>query len=100
MPGRIQGKSTKIFSMKNLTKLLTLLLVQLAAFAYACEACKLQQPKVTQYLTHGTGPDGQLDWLIVAVIAVITLVTFYYLVKFLIIPGEKDKDHIKYSFLE
>ncbi|WP_343643785.1 hypothetical protein [Chryseobacterium sp.] len=65
----------------------------------ACDACKLQQPKITQNLTHGTGPESQWDWIIVGVIALITLVTLFYSFKFLIIPGEKNRKHIKNSIL-
>ncbi|MDP2453676.1 MULTISPECIES: hypothetical protein [unclassified Kaistella] len=68
-------------------------------FAFACDACKLQQPKVTRDFTHGVGPRGDFDWIIVAVIAVITILTFIYSLKFLVKPGEKDRNHIKNSIL-
>lgn len=66
----------------------------------ACEACKLQQPEITQELTHGTGPNSRWDWLIVALIAAITLYTLFYALKYLIRPGEKNKEHIKNEVLE
>lgn len=66
-------------------------------FAFACDACKLQQPKVTRDFTHGVGPRGDFDWIIVAVIAVITILTFVYSLKFLVKPGEKEQNHIKNS---
>lgn len=62
----------------------------------ACEACKLQQPKITQGITHGAGPGSGWDWFIVGVVALITLLTLFYSVKYLARPGEKDMDHIKY----
>lgn len=68
-------------------------------FAFACDACKLQQPKVTRDFTHGVGPRGDFDWLIVSIIAVITILTFIYSLKFLVKPGEKDRNHIKNSIL-
>lgn len=68
-------------------------------FAFACDACKLQQPKVTRDFTHGVGPRGDFDWIIVAIIAVITILTFIYSLKFLVKPGEKDRNHIKNSIL-
>lgn len=68
-------------------------------FAFACDACKLQQPKVTRDFTHGVGPRGDFDWIIVAVIAVITILSFIYSLKFLVKPGEKDRNHIKNSIL-
>ncbi len=80
--------------LKNIAILVCLFVIN---FAFACEACKLQQPKVTRDFTHGIGPRGDYDWIIVAVIAVITVLTFIYSMKFLLKPGEKDADHIKYS---
>jgi hypothetical protein len=68
-------------------------------FAFACEACKLQQPKVTRDFTHGVGPRGDYDWIIVAVIALITIFTFIYSLKYLVKPGEKEANHIKNSIL-
>ena len=65
----------------------------------ACDACKLQQPKVTRGITHGTGPESNWDWFIVGVIIIITLLTLYYSLKYLIKPEEKDKNHIKYTVL-
>ena len=79
----------------------TLLLVFLGSLWYrACDACKLQQPKVTQELTHGTGPGSYWDWVIVALIAVITLITLFYSVKYLIKPGEKSSKNIKNTILD
>jgi len=65
--------------------------------AWACDACQLQQPKITRNITHGTGPESGWDWFIVGVVALIAVLTFVFSVKFLIRPGEKDKSHIKYS---
>ena len=66
---------------------------------YACPACEKQQPKITQGLTHGGGPGSNWDWVIIAVISLITLVTLFYSVKFLVKPGEKNDNHIKQSIL-
>ncbi|WP_304344507.1 hypothetical protein [Chryseobacterium koreense] len=85
--------------MKNLVKILGLVLVLVANFALACDACKLQQPKLTQGFTHGTGPDSKWDWVIVAVIALITIYTLIYSIKYIAKPGEKNKNHIKHSIL-
>lgn len=71
----------------------------MATFAFACEACKLQQPKITQSFTHGTGPESKWDWLIIGIIAVITVYTFIFSLKYLVKPGEKDRNHIKNSIL-
>jgi hypothetical protein len=67
--------------------------------ALACPTCERQQPKITRGITHGTGPDSSWDYLIVAVITLITLYTLFYSIKWLIKPGEKNKQHIKYFIL-
>jgi hypothetical protein len=65
----------------------------------ACPVCEKQQPKITQGLTHGSGPQSNWDWLIIAVITAITLLTFLFSLKYLLKPGEKNSDHIKQSIL-
>ena len=85
--------------MKNLKNTAVILFLFIVNFAFACDACKLQQPAVTREFTHGVGPRGDYDWIIVAVIAVITVLTFVYSLKFLVYPGEKSQDHIKNSIL-
>ncbi|MBV8327719.1 hypothetical protein [Chryseobacterium sp.] len=77
---------------------LTLLLLW-TGYLQACDACKLQQPKITRNLTHGTGPDSNWDWIIVGIVTAITLATLVYSFKFLIKPGEKNKTHIKNNIL-
>lgn len=86
--------------MKNLKYIIAVIFLFVAELAFACEACKQQQPRLTQGFTHGTGPDSRWDWLIVAVIALITVYTLFYSIKYIVKPGEKDKNHIKYTFLE
>lgn len=76
---------------------LFLLLVNVSAFS--CPVCNKQQPKITQGLTHGAGPQNNWDWVIIVVITLITLVTFFCSLKFLVKPGEKNADHIKRSIL-
>lgn len=83
--------------MKNITNTAIVFLLLTVNYAFACEACKLQQPQITRDLTHGVGPRGQFDWIIVAAIAVITIFTFIYSLKYLVKPGEKEADHIKNS---
>jgi len=61
----------------------------------ACPVCEKQQPKITQGLTHGAGPQSNWDWVIIAVITAITLLTFIFSLKYLIKPKEKNTDHIK-----
>jgi hypothetical protein len=61
----------------------------------ACPVCEKQQPKITQGLTHGAGPQSNWDWVIIGIITTITVFTFIYSLKYLIWPGEKNTDHIK-----
>jgi hypothetical protein len=84
--------------MKN-KLLLTIILVLSFGYAMACPVCEKQQPKITQGLTHGAGPQSNWDWVIIAVITLITILTFIYSLKYLVKPGEKDVNHIKQSIL-
>ena len=83
--------------MKNIRNIAVLFSLFAINFAWACDACKLQQPEITRDFTHGGGPRGQFDWIIVAVIAVIAVYTLIFSVKYLVKPGEKEADHIKNS---
>ncbi|MBC7426866.1 MAG: hypothetical protein H7321_10055 [Bacteroidia bacterium] len=66
-------------------------------FLSACPVCEKQQPKITLGLTHGAGPQSNWDWVIIAVVAIITLLTFVFSAKYLFKPGEHNADHIKQS---
>ncbi|WP_370901524.1 hypothetical protein [Chryseobacterium gossypii] len=86
--------------MKSFIKnIMTLVLALFTTYMFACDACQLQQPEVTRNLTHGTGPDSNWDWFIVGVVILITVLALIFSVKYLINPGEKNRDHIKYDFL-
>ncbi len=63
--------------------------------AFACPACEKQQPKLLKGITHGAGPDGNWDYIIVSVVVVIVLFTLYFSVKWMIKPGEQSQTHIK-----
>ncbi len=65
----------------------------------ACPVCEKQQPKITQGFTHGAGPQSNWDWVIIAVITAITLLTLFYSLKYLIKPNEANSNHIKQSIL-
>ncbi|MET3037205.1 hypothetical protein ABXT08_13930 [Chryseobacterium sp. NRRL B-14859] len=80
-------------------RLILLIFIVWTGYFQACDACDLQQPKITRNLTHGPGPESNWDWLIVGGMALITLVTLFYSLKFLIRPGEKNKQHIKNNVL-
>lgn len=79
--------------------LLTMLLCFFMVSIYACPACDKQQPKLLQGITHGTGPDGNLDYVIITIAVIIVLLTLFYSIKWLIKPGEQAKNHIKQIIL-
>lgn len=79
--------------------LITVLVIFIAQIAIACPVCEKQQPKITQGLTHGAGPQSNWDWVIIAIISLITVLTLIYSIKYLIKPGEKNNDHIKQSII-
>jgi len=87
--------------MKNKLKPGFILLVAIFATAalLACPLCEKQQPEITRGITHGTGPQSNWDWVIIAVISIITLFTLIASLKYLIKPGEKNINHIKQSIL-
>lgn len=68
--------------------------------AWACELCKDNQPKALRNITHGTGPQGEWDWIIIWSAVVIVGVTLFLSMKFLIKPGENRPGHIKHIVVE
>lgn len=80
---------------KILTYVIVLFLLSLGVSAMACDVCKRQQPKLLKEVSHGTGPQGQFDYLIVGATMLIVLITLFYSVKMMIRPMEKKPLHIK-----
>ncbi len=74
---------------------LTILLLLNAFWVMACPVCERNQPKVLKGITHGAGPEGQWDYVIVCITIVIVACTLFFSVKWLIRPGEKSESHIK-----
>ncbi|MBX2942451.1 MAG: hypothetical protein KF860_08905 [Cyclobacteriaceae bacterium] len=68
--------------------------------AFACELCKKNQPKVLEGITHGPGPQGDMDYIIIGVAIVIVGITLFLSLKFLIKPDEGNPDHIKNIVLD
>lgn len=79
--------------MKKVTAFLIFLLASTAAFA--CPVCERNQPKVLKGITHGAGPEGNWDYVIVWTTVVIVLATLFFTIKWLVKPGEKSNSHIK-----
>lgn len=63
--------------------------------AIACEVCKDNQPKPLRNITHGAGPQGDVDYAIIIIGIIIVSLTLFFSLKFLIKPGEKNPSHIK-----
>lgn len=83
--------------MKKLLLLLLLLPVQVST--WACPACEKQQPELLKGITHGTGPEGRWDYIIMVFMTLVVLFTLYFSIKWLIRPGEKSSEHIKRTVL-
>ena len=66
----------------------------------ACPVCEKQQPKVLRGITHGAGPQSDWDYVIIGVVALIVIVTLVYTIRFLVRPGENQKQHIKNIILD
>jgi hypothetical protein len=82
-------------------KRLLLILIFLATSPLlSCPACEAQQPKLLRGITHGVGPQGDTDYIIVSVMVFITLAALWYSAKTLIRPKEDAPEHIKYSIFE
>lgn len=63
--------------------------------AAACEVCQRNQPKLLQDISHGTGPQAQSDYYIIAGAVILVFLTLFYSLKFLLRPGEQNPGHIK-----
>jgi len=67
---------------------------------WACEVCKEKQPRVLQGITHGAGPDGNTDYMIIWSAVVIVTITLLLSIKYLVKPKENAPGHIKNIIVE
>ncbi|MBN9349209.1 MAG: hypothetical protein J0H55_00860 [Chitinophagaceae bacterium] len=65
----------------------------------ACPVCEKQQPKLLRGITHGTGPSSNWDYVIIMAAVLVVLATLFFAVKYLVKPGEKERNHIKRTIL-
>lgn len=63
--------------------------------AFACDVCKKQQPAGFENITHGAGPSGTIDYVIIFTATAVVLFTVYLTVKYLFRPCENNPEHIK-----
>lgn len=68
--------------------------------AMACEVCQDQQPRVLRNITHGAGPQGNIDYIITISAAIIVGLTLIYTIKYLVKPEEKSPDHVKNMIID
>lgn len=61
----------------------------------ACNVCQESQPKILKNITHGTGPEGYSDYIIIWAAVILVTITLLYSIKYLIRPNENDPNHIK-----
>lgn len=66
----------------------------------ACPLCKEQQPKGFENITHGQGPEGNIDYIIMIVAIIIVGYTLIMSIKYLVRPKEKNQNHIKNIVLD
>jgi len=101
MDGFKSGSKINCSGMKKIfLSVLFLVLTLWPSLSQACAVCERNQPKLLRGIIHGVGPDRNVDYVIIAVVALIVLVTLFFSVKWLIRPGEKSEDHIKRMFID
>lgn len=86
--------------MKRRIPCFLLCLAALHPVARACEVCQAQQPEILRGLTHGAGPQGNFDYVIVSAAVAVVGFTLFYAIKFLVRPGERETTHIKRIVLD
>lgn len=86
---------------KTRQRLLTFLLFLTGApvSAYACEVCRARQPEALRGITHGAGPQGDADLIIIWGAVAIVGFTLFLSIRYLVSPQESAPDHIKNSIL-
>lgn len=84
--------------MKKLATTLMLVLMQITAFA--CPVFERNQPKILRGIVHGSGPDSNWDYVSNWITILIAFLTLFFSIKWLVKPGEKNLDHIKYSIFK
>lgn len=67
---------------------------------WACDVCQNNQPKALKNITHGTGPQGNWDYIIICSAVVIVAITLFFSIKYLVKPKETSPAHIKNMVIE
>lgn len=81
-------------------RFITLIVLLLSIASIACPLCESKQPKGFENITHGQGPEGDFDYIIIYSAILIVGFTLIMSIKYLVKPKEKEKDHIKNIVLD
>lgn len=81
--------------MKKIVSIFTVLFFLGNQLSWACDVCEKNQPAGFENITHGPGPSGTLDYIIIWVGIIIVGATLFLSLKYLIRPKESNPDHIK-----
>ena len=82
------------------TKLATLIVFLVSFTSMACPLCDANQPKGFKSITHGLGPQGNIDYIIMYSAIIIVGYTLIMSLKYLLKPREDSKKHIKNLIIE
>lgn len=81
--------------MKKQTIIFILLFIAYPPILFACDLCKKNQPKGLENITHGEGPSGNWDFVIIWSAVILVVITLFFSIKYLVRPKENDPGHIK-----
>jgi len=81
--------------MKKTAFIFSILFLFVQQIGLACDVCKKNQPEILQNVTHGAGPSGTLDYIIIWSAIVIVGFTLFFSIKYLVKPKENNPAHIK-----
>ncbi|OOQ57826.1 hypothetical protein BC343_13685 [Mucilaginibacter pedocola] len=79
--------------------IVTIPVILVSGTAFGCDACKKQQSFFTG-ISHGRGPESTWDYLIVALMVIVTLYVLFAALNCMFRPYENHRSHIKYTFIE
>jgi hypothetical protein len=80
---------------KRLGLVLTLLGIPGTVPVLACTVCRSRQPAPLRDITHGAGPSGMGDYIIIVGAVVVVVAALVFSIWYLVRPGERNPDHIK-----
>ena len=77
------------------SKVLTVIMLLMTSFLAACPVCEANQPKGLENITHGEGPQGNIDYIIMYSAIIIVTYTLIMSIKYLVRPKESKHSDIK-----